>query len=224
MAGSGRGITTPEYQLFQKHYSDLSTGIAQAVEAVAEKALEKRLIGPENVAKALNKTKTEFERSSELTLLLHSRVGQRAKDFYVIVEILKSISSLDHLVELLAPEQASEHNAQGTAGTAIDPPRQGALEQASGQASKLKTRPSNREAFLALKPIANKWKTIGTLLELPPGTLDSIQSESHRDQDRVREMVAEWLKTLDATWEALIEAVEEEDKTRASEIKRKFCS
>ena len=57
--------------------------------------------------------------------------------------------------------------------------------KASGQA-KLTERPSNKDAFLA---IANKWKTIGTLLDLPSGKLDSIQAESHRDNDRMCEMI-----------------------------------
>ena len=95
--------------------------------------------------------------------------------------------------------------------------------KASGKASrssKLKEKPSNKDAFLALKPIANKWKTIGTLLELPSGKLDSIQAESHRDNDRMREMVVEWLKTLDATWEDLITAVKEVDEARALQIKK----
>ena len=97
---------SPEYQLFQSHYSALSSGIAPAVEVVAEKALEKRLIIPENLAKVKLTAKTEFERASYLVFILHGRIGVRAKDFYVILDILKSIPSLNHLVELLAPGQA----------------------------------------------------------------------------------------------------------------------
>ena len=86
----------------------------------------------------------------------------------------------------------------------------------------LKDTPSSKYAFLALKPIANKWKTIGTLLDLPSGKLDSIQVESHWDDDRMREMVDEWLKTLDATWEDLIAAVKVVNETRASEIEHEY--
>ena len=224
---AGRGTTTPEYQLFQTHYSALSSGIADAVETVAEKALEKKLISPQNVAKALNKTSTKFERSSELTLQLHSRVGQRTKDFYVIVEILKSIPTLDHLAELLAPGQASTQQAAAEQGSGKASPKSGkALDQANGagQPSKLKEKPSIKEFYLALLPIADVWKDIGVLLDLPSGTLASLQSENHRDRDRMREMGVEWLKTLNANWGALIEAVKEVNEARALEIEKRWCS
>ena len=84
--------------------------------------------------------------------------------------------------------------------------------------------PSNKDVLSNLLPIANKWKTIGTLLELPPGKLDSIRNESHTEHDRLREMVAEWLKTPEANWEELVAAVKEIDPRKASEIERKFCS
>ena len=227
------------------------------------------LISPQNVAKALNKTKTEFERSSELTLQLHSRVGQRTKDFYVIVEILRSIPTLGHLAELLAPEQASGHITQAASGkTAASGEYSGEgsgkaskhLHQASGRKTKtsgrktavgegssessgedsacgprhvsgqaglpseLAERPSNRDAFLALLLIANEWKTIGTLLDLSPGCLNSIEKENIKEHDRLREMVALWLETLDATWKDLIAAVKTLNKARASEIEKEWCS
>lgn len=75
---------SPEYELFQTHFSALSRGIAPVVEVVAEKALEKRLIIPENLAKAQLAAKTEFERASYLVSILHIRIRERAKDFYVI--------------------------------------------------------------------------------------------------------------------------------------------
>ena len=85
-------------------------------------------------------------------------------------------------------------------------------------------KPSLRDAFSALLPIANEWKTIGTLLGLSPGLLDSIHNSFNNDRDRLREMVSEWLKTLDATWEALIEAVKNVNQARASEIEKEWCS
>ena len=90
--------------------------------------------------------------------------------------------------------------------------------------SKLSEKPSNRDALLALLPIANEWKTIGILLKLSPGRLDSIEKENNKDNDRLREMVAEWLKTLDATWGYLIAAVNPVNKARASEIEKEWCS
>ena len=105
------------------------------------------------------------------------------------------------------PEQASRYVSGHTSGP-----------------FKLVEKPSNRDALLALLPIANEWKTIGILLKLPPGRLDSIENENNKDNDRLREMVAEWLKTLDATWGYLIAAVKPMNKARASEIEKEWCS
>ena len=116
--------------------------------------------------------------------------------------------------ELREPAQSGQESEQ-------------ASRHVSGHASvpsKLAEKPSNRDALISLLPIANEWKTIGILLKLTPGKLDSIENENNKDSDRLREMVAEWLKTLDATWEDLIAAVNIMNEARASEIEKKWCS
>ena len=85
-------------------------------------------------------------------------------------------------------------------------------------------RPSHGEVLSALLPIANEWKTIGTLLGLPPGKLDSIQKESHTEHGRLCGMITEWLKNPGADWEELLVAVKKIDPWRASEIEDEFCS
>ena len=111
-----------------------------------------------------------------------------------------------------APAEQGSGKASLKSGTALD------QTTGAGQPSKLKEKPSIKEFYLALKPIASEWKDIGILLDLPSGTLASLQSENQRDRDRMREMGVEWLKTLNADWGALIEAVKEVNEARALEI------
>ena len=217
-----RGTNTPEYQLFQSNYSAISNGIAQDVEAVAAKALEKKILSAQNLASAKITEKTVFKRASDLALILLGRIEQRAGDFYVILNIMKSIETLSHLVELLEPGQSGQASGQASRQVSRQDSR-----HVSGQAglpSKLAERPSNRDAFLALLPIAYEWKTIGTLLNLSHGSLGSIEKENIKEHDRLREMVARWLTTLDATWRDLIAAVKTLNKARASEIEKGWCS
>ena len=214
-----RGTNTPEYQLFQSNYSAISKAIAQDVEDVAAKALEKKILSAQNLASAKITEKTVFKRASDLALILLGRIEQRAGDFYVILDIMKSIETVSHLVEFLEPGQASGQASRQVSRLDSRP--------VSGKAdlpSKLAERPSNRDALLALLPIANEWKTIGTLLNLSPGSLGSIEKESTKERDRMREMVAEWLTTLDATWGDLIKAVKSVNQTKASEIEKEYCS
>lgn len=85
-------------------------------------------------------------------------------------------------------------------------------------------RPTHAEALRALIPVSEKWKVIGTLLELMPGKLDSIESQYYNDTDRMMGMVREWLKTLSANWGSLIDAVELVDSQKAFEIERDCLS
>ena len=72
--------------------------------------------------------------------------------------------------------------------------------------------------------LATHWKTIGTLLGISKPVLDRIRSDEEGANDRLQEMLAEWLKQTDPppTWTALADAVEMVDSSKAQEI-RKHC-
>ena len=68
------------------------------------------------------------------------------------------------------------------------------------------------------------WKTIGTLLGVSKPVLDKIRSDEEGANDRLHEMLSEWLKQTDPppTWTALADAMEMIDSSKAQEI-RKRC-
>ena len=139
----------------------------------------------------------------------------------MIVDILKSIATNSgqfFLVELLGPEQAEQGFGQAS------PMQVSGSGQVSGPPSKLKERPLLKDALIALLPIANKWRTIGILLDMRPHILEVIAAEQLDERDRLREMIHEWLNGLDANWENLIEAVNVVNEGRALEILRTFLS
>ena len=79
-----------------------------------------------------------------------------------------------------------------------------------------------RHVLKALLPIADKWKTIGTLLGVEPTQLDKIDHMLSQDDDKLREMTFVWVKLESASWESLIDAVEQLDQVKAANIKRDF--
>ena len=85
-------------------------------------------------------------------------------------------------------------------------------------------RPELKDAFKKLLPLAPHWKTIGTLLGVSNPILDKIRSNEEGANDRLREMLSEWLKQIDPppSWTALADAVEAVDSSKAVEI-RKHC-
>jgi hypothetical protein len=78
--------------------------------------------------------------------------------------------------------------------------------------------------FDKLLPLATHWKSIGTLLGVSKPVLDKIKSDEEGANDRLQEMLSEWLKQIDPppTWTALAAAVEKIDSSKAVEI-RKYC-
>ena len=59
--------------------------------------------------------------------------------------------------------------------------------------------------------MADKWKMIGVLLEIPKGRLEDIATKYRDDlHSCLAEMLETWLKQVDPppTWAAIIEAVE----------------
>ena len=74
------------------------------------------------------------------------------------------------------------------------------------------TKPQLKDLMDALyHKVADKWKMIGVLLEIPKGKLAGI-AEKNRDNPHtcLVEMLETWLERVDppATWAAIIEAVE----------------
>ena len=63
--------------------------------------------------------------------------------------------------------------------------------------------------------------TIGTLLGVPAHVLDNIRGEGERVDERLREMLSEWLKQIDPppTWTSLAEAVETVDESKAQRLR-----
>jgi hypothetical protein len=85
-------------------------------------------------------------------------------------------------------------------------------------------RPKLKDVFKELLPLSADWTTIGTLLDLPQGLLQKIETNKGRADDRLREMLSEWLKQVDPrpTWASLTEAVEPVDQAKAQEIKTRY--
>ena len=75
-----------------------------------------------------------------------------------------------------------------------------------------------------LLPLATHWKIIGTLLGVSKHVLDKIKSDEEGANDRLNEMLSEWLKQIDPppSWTKLAKAVETLDPSKAVEI-RKHC-
>ena len=85
-------------------------------------------------------------------------------------------------------------------------------------------KPELKDVFYKLLPLATHWKTIGTLLGVSNSVLDKIKSDEEGANDRLREMLCEWLKQTDTppSWAALAKAVEMVDSSKAMEI-REYC-
>jgi hypothetical protein len=79
-------------------------------------------------------------------------------------------------------------------------------------------RPTIKESFITLLPLAAKWKTIGYLLELDCTLLSVINCSTN--EEALRLMLLIWLSIDDPkpSWELLAEAVEPLDEKIAEKI------
>ena len=81
-----------------------------------------------------------------------------------------------------------------------------------GRAETKPTEPELKDLMNALyHKVADKWKMIGVLLEIPKGKLASIAEKYRGDPHKcLVEMLETWLERVDppATWAAMIDAVE----------------
>ena len=82
-------------------------------------------------------------------------------------------------------------------------------------------KPKLSEVFRKILPISNKWRNIGTLLDITEGTLGGIAADESDMDSRLRAMLSEWLKQVNPppTWSQLANAVEPFDKAKAEELR-----
>ena len=87
--------------------------------------------------------------------------------------------------------------------------------------NKLSVAPTLRTSFKHLKPLAAKWQSIGVLLNIPEGTLETIKyDEGNKADNCLRSMLSVWLKQIhpSPTWTALAGVVEQFDPSKADEL------
>ena len=84
-------------------------------------------------------------------------------------------------------------------------------------------KPTLKDSFQMLIPIAHDWQNIGVLLGIDHNSLKNIEYDyDNSARDCLREMLAEWLKRVipHPTWERLAEAIELTDQTIAQKIRK----
>ena len=75
-----------------------------------------------------------------------------------------------------------------------------------------------------LRPLATQWKTIGIFLGLQQHVLERIRCDEIGINDRLHEMLSEWLKQVNPppTWEDLANAIEDIDQLKVQEIRSRI--
>ena len=81
-----------------------------------------------------------------------------------------------------------------------------------------------QNALNELSAMKNEWYEIGVRLGVPSEDLRSIETENMRVNDRLINMVDEWLKRIDPipSWQQLAEVVEKMHPRKAAEIRAKY--
>ena len=71
--------------------------------------------------------------------------------------------------------------------------------------------PTNKDAVSVLMSIKDQWFMIGTALEVSPADLNSLDTSRNPEQKNLAKVISKWMqkKSKEATWEALLEAVED---------------
>ena len=86
--------------------------------------------------------------------------------------------------------------------------------------------PAKKDAVEVLMPIRSKWYIIGTALGVSEADLDNIKYSNNPVEEKVANMIGTWLDKCpkDATWEALLKAVEGKtvNSQRTGQMIRKF--
>ena len=75
--------------------------------------------------------------------------------------------------------------------------------------------------------LPSKWYSLGLLLKFPKSSLFTIRTKFNipDDLDRLYETLQEWLNQTDSppSWHELAEAVEPFDRSKAQEIRQRYC-
>ena len=84
-----------------------------------------------------------------------------------------------------------------------------------------------REVVNGVIDAVDKWHNIGIQLGLHEEDLRLIERRYSRQTDRFREMVREWLTTGNATWSAMVDALDSRvvgEHFLAERLKNEYCS
>lgn len=82
----------------------------------------------------------------------------------------------------------------------------------------------------AVQEVAARWKYIGDMFKLPPGTLDTIGAENHyRPNECLRVVILKWLQKFGysqspPTWRRVVEVVESQAGGDNPALARKIAS
>ena len=70
--------------------------------------------------------------------------------------------------------------------------------------------PTHKDAVSVLMSIKDKWFMIGTALEVSPEDLNTLNISRNPEEKNLAIMISIWIqkKSKEATWEALLEAIE----------------
>lgn len=83
------------------------------------------------------------------------------------------------------------------------------------------------QAFRMLLPLASEWQSIGVLLRIPKGDLNTIQSDNpYNTKNCLSDMLGMWLTRIDSQvmWSSLADAVECIDPSKADAIRQQYCN
>lgn len=93
-----------------------------------------------------------------------------------------------------------------------------------------KERPKLRDLQETLYPMRSKWYQFGVQLDVPTDTLDTISSSSEKLDDKLLQMLKEWVKQMESkgvvTWEAVVEVLIRQsigENQLAKNVARQWC-
>lgn len=164
-----------------------------------------------------------FDAAEECVSGIMKKVAQSPANFYIFrKQLTRCGQRYEKIVAKMDEEYAKQQLLQSSTDTNAASP--GPATTTSSPAG-ISPKPSASQAYAALIPVADKWKHIGTLLNLPEGTLESINNENNKDKDKLLAVIYAWLSQIaGVSWRALIDAVAIENPIVAADIEREYSS